>query len=388
MNTIIQIQKLTFLSLKGISSRWGNSLVAIVGIFGVVIVLVSILSLAAGLGCALRGSGQANRVLIMTAGTRSENESSLQRSDVLEIKNMLGGSPIAETYAMSTDLVSSIFLEKRAGGEGGYVQIRGVSAEFKTIYPEIAVVSGRAFRPGSNELMVGRLVHAQYSGMEVGNSVRIHDKNWIVVGLFEANGSMHESELIGDSEALLSTYQTEAFQSITIHMQHPRDIRDLKLALLKSQNLSVDVVPETEYYENQAKSLTSSIRFTAYSISAIMALGAFFAALNTMHSSVIGRRIEIATLRALGFSTFAVAFPIVAESVLLSVIGATAGVLVVWSFFDGNIAVSNQIVFPITITVSTLFDALVFALSIGLFGSFFPILRFLYRPVSAELRSH
>ena len=49
-----------------------------------------------------------------------------------------------------------------------------------------------------------------------------------------------------------------------------------------------------------------------------MGMGAMFGALNTMYSSVSARRIEIATLRAIGFGGAAVALSVLVESLLLA----------------------------------------------------------------------
>jgi putative ABC transport system permease protein len=60
------------LNLRTIPARLGSSGVAIVGIAGVVVVFVSVLSIAAGFGAAMRGSGSPDRALVLRSGADSE----------------------------------------------------------------------------------------------------------------------------------------------------------------------------------------------------------------------------------------------------------------------------------------------------------------------------
>ena len=67
-----------------------------------------------------------------------------------------------------------------------------------------------------------------------------------------------------------------------------------------------------------------------------MGLGAIFAALNTMYSAVSVRTREIATLRAIGFGAGGVIVSVLAEALLLALIGAGLGAAIAWLLFNGN----------------------------------------------------
>ena len=56
-----------------------------------------------------------------------------------------------------------------------------------------------------------------------------------------------------------------------------------------------------------------------------MAVGAIFSALNTMYSAVSARLREIATLRAIGFGATAMVMSVLAEALLLALIGGVIG---------------------------------------------------------------
>ena len=77
MDFIKQTIAVTMLNLRTIPQRLGSSGVAIVGIAGVVIVLVSVLSIAQGFSAAMEQSGSDNRALVMRSGADSEMTSGL-----------------------------------------------------------------------------------------------------------------------------------------------------------------------------------------------------------------------------------------------------------------------------------------------------------------------
>ncbi|GIS32094.1 MAG: hypothetical protein Ct9H90mP4_00080 [Gammaproteobacteria bacterium] len=56
-----------------------------------------------------------------------------------------------------------------------------------------------------------------------------------------------------------------------------------------------------------------------------MAIGAVFAALNTMYSAVSTRLVEIGTLRALGFDGLTVLAALMIEALILAMIGGLLG---------------------------------------------------------------
>jgi putative ABC transport system permease protein len=111
-----------------------------------------------------------------------------------------------------------------------------------------------------------------------------------------------------------------------------------------------------------------------------MALGAIFAALNTMYNSVASRTREIATLRAIGFRALPVAVSVFFESLLLSLAGAILGVAVIYSVLNGyttntNFLSNTQYAFSFVITPQLMLQGILCALVIGFFGGLLPAFR-------------
>jgi putative ABC transport system permease protein len=214
--------------------------------------------------------------------------------------------------------------------------------------------------------------------LNVGDVVRSRGANWTVVGVFETGGDAHESSLMADAETLNSVDQRGAFQSVTALLESPSAFQAFKDSLSANPALAVDVVREREYYQQQSKTMTNIISIIAYVVGGIMAVGAVFAALNTMYSAVSARLQEIATLRALGFGSMAMVTSVLAEALVLALIGGVIGALLAWAFFNGNtLSVSPQL----------MIFGIVWACVIGLIGGLFPALRAARLPVATALRA-
>jgi putative ABC transport system permease protein len=123
-----------------------------------------------------------------------------------------------------------------------------------------------------------------------------------------------------------------------------------------------------------------------------MALGAMFAALNTMYAAVGTRARDIATLRAIGFGGTPVVVSVMLESLVLAVVGGLIGALLAFLLFN-NMAVSTlganftQVVFEFAVTPALVGQGIVIAIVIGMIGGFLPALRAARQPVTTALRA-
>jgi putative ABC transport system permease protein len=111
-----------------------------------------------------------------------------------------------------------------------------------------------------------------------------------------------------------------------------------------------------------------------------------------MYNAVASRTREIATLRALGFGSLPVVFSVLAEAVLLSLVGGLFGGLVAWAAFDGyqtstmNFQSFSQVAFAFAVTPKLLATAIVYAMFMGLAGGLLPAIRAARLPVVTALR--
>jgi putative ABC transport system permease protein len=382
----------TRIGIAGLPQRWGASLVVIVGIAGVVAVLVAMLAMGEGFAATLKGTGNDTTAIVLRGGSQAETNSVITRDQVPLISSLAGiargsdGRP-----AISPELSQVVNMVTRSDGTDANAQLRGVGEAAWTLRPQVKLIQGRRFNPGMRELVVGKRTQEQYVGLELGKQIELANQQWTIVGVFES-GDSHESELWSDAETLASTYNRQAFQSVTVKLAGKDGLKQLKAAMAADPRLKLDVDTTRNYYGKQSEGLTRLIRALGTVIGVIMAIGAVFGALNTMFAAVAGRAREIATMRAIGFRGLPVVVAVMLETLLLALLGGLLGAGLAWLVFNGYSVSTlsanfSQVVFQFKVSPELLWSGLKWALGIGLIGGLFPALRAARLPVTVALRA-
>jgi putative ABC transport system permease protein len=390
---IAQTIAVTALNLKTIPQRLASSAVAIVGIAGVVIVLVSVLSIAQGFTAAMRDSGSPSRALVMRSGADSEMTSGLSGPEVDIIKQAPGIRNDGEAAMASAELYVIIDLPKRSTNTAANVPMRGIEPTAPQVREEVSIVEGRMLTFGTNEIVVGRGASRQFAGLTLGNEVVSGQNRWTVVGIFEADGGVAETEIWCDARVLQGAYRRgNSFQVVLAHLDSTNTFDSFKDWLTANPQLNVQVRRETEYYAQQSRALSSLIRTIGFGIAALMGIGAVFGAVLTMYTAVSTRSREIATLRALGFNATSVVVSVLAESLALATLGGAIGGLGAYLAFNGyqtstmNFQTFSQVAFAFQVTPQLLVLGLVYALGMGLIGGLLPAVRAARLPIPSALR--
>jgi len=391
MSLFRQIAAVTGLSLRSIPQRIGSSCVIVIGIAGVVGVLVSVLGMAMSLADSMISTGSDDRAIVLRSGANAEVSSSLTMDEAMTIMDKPGVAHLADGTPLATrDLVRGVNLVKRADGATASITVRGTSLQTFEIRPEIELVEGRLFEPGLREVIAGRAAQQEFVGLEVGDTVTLRDTQWRVVGAFTSDDAF-ESSILADNDTLLSSVQRSGASSITVKLESPEAFDTFADAVTTDPTLSVQVLREPQYYAQQSRQLQTILSTVSYFVGGIMAIGALFAALNTMYSAVSARSVEIATLRAIGFGSTGVVVSVLVEALLLALVGAGIGAAVAWALFGGNTitmggSVSSAI-FELRITPALLVIGCVWACVVGFLGGLFPAVRAARLPVATALRS-
>jgi putative ABC transport system permease protein len=390
---LMQLLAVTAINLGSIRQRIGSSAVAAFGIVGVVIVFVAVLSIAEGLKAAMQGAGDPNTVLVLRAGSDTEMTSGFYLEHVRAIAEAPGVARDAGEALASPELLVIVNNPLRRNGIDASVPLRGVLPIAFKVHDRLKIVAGRNFTPGRNEIIVGRAANQQYSGLDLGSTVRWGQNTWRVVGIFEDHRSISEGEIWCDARVAQPVYhRNNSYQSVSVKLASRDRFDALKDALTTDPRLTVMVMHQADYYAQQSQDLERMIRSVGLVIAGLMGIGAVFAAVNTMYTAVASRTREIATLRALGFGGAPVVVSVLAEAVLLSLIGGLVGGALAWAAFDGfqtstmNFQAFSQVSFGFAVTPRLLAEGLSYAVVLGLLGGLLPAIRAASVPVVVALR--
>jgi putative ABC transport system permease protein len=393
VNFIKQTIAVTMLNLRTIPRRLGSSGVAIIGIAGVVIVLVSVLSIAQGFSAAMEQTGSDNRALVMRSGADSEMTSGLAAPEVDIIKQAPGLRRDGQNAVASAELFVIIDIPKIGTNSPANVPLRGIQPMAAAVREEFSIVEGRMFEFGTTEVVVGRGASVNFQGLTVGNTIVSGQNRFQVVGLFETDGSIAETEIWIDGRVLQGAYRRgNTYQTVLARLDSSNNFDQFRDWLITNPQVNVQVRRETEYYAQQSRALNSLIRGVGFGIAALMGIGAVFGAILTMYTAVSTRSREIATLRALGFNTTSVLVSVLAESLALAAIGGAIGGALAYLAFNGyqtstmNFSTFSQVAFAFQVTPRLLSLGLTYALLMGLVGGLFPALRAARLPIPSALR--
>jgi putative ABC transport system permease protein len=381
-----QIFVVSAINFKSLKQRLWRSLVIVVGMACVIGVLLSMLSLTEGMLAAYMKTGDPGRALVVSAGSQSEGNSSIPRDKARLIMDAPGiakapdGSPLADPGMNSGVPVI------RLNGRPAYNNLRGFGSKGVMLRPEFHMVSGRMFRAGTRELIVGVLAKTQFKGMNVGDKVILPDGEWPIVGSY-TTGDLLDGQLIGDTETVMKAIRKPAYNSVLVRLASPSSFATFRRALTTNPALAVDPILQSDWYKKISAGFSTFFKVIAYGIGVIMGIGALFGCFNTMYAAVAARAREIATLRAIGYDAFPVAVSVILEAVALSVAGALIGAAIAWTLYDGVNGSFNQSIFKLTVSPSLIGMAVLWAIGVALLGGLLPSIRAARRPVVEALRA-
>src|SRR3954470_144509 len=331
-----QVLAVTGVNLRSVRQRLGSSAGAIVGIAGVGGGFLGVLSIAGGFRTAMAGVGDPQTVIVMRAGSDTEMTSGISGDSARLIMDTPGIARNEHGPIASPELFVIVGHPTKKDPSDANVPLRGVSSAALAVRPEVKIVEGRMFTPGTNEIVVGRAASRQFADLTVGSAPKWGQNRWQVVGIFDAAGSAAESEIWCDARVLQPAYQRgNSYQSVYVRLESRDAFHALNDALTTNPQLSVTAIREPDYFAAQSDVLNKIITSIGFLIAGLMGIGAIFGAVNTMYNAVASRTREIATLRALGFGSVPVVVSVLAEAVLLSVVGGLFGGLIAWAALDG-----------------------------------------------------
>jgi putative ABC transport system permease protein len=378
---------------RNLWARRLTTLLTASGLALVVFVFATVLMLDEGLRTTMVTTGQYDNVMLTRRSSETEIQSIIPRAHATVATShpavALGadGQPL-----VSKETVVLISLRKRNSEKPSNVVIRGVGLLAPVMRPQVKLTSGRMFRPGSSEIIAGASIARRFVGAGIGEQIRFGQREWTVVGLFDAGNSGFDSEIWGDADQLMQAFRRPMYSSVVAKLSDTNRFDEYKKDIETDPRLTLEAKREQVFYSDQSKALSTFISILGLTLSVIFSIGAMIGAMITMYASVANRVGEIGTLRALGFQRTSILTAFLTESLLLSVAGGAVGLafaslMQFMSFSTTNFQSFSELAFGFTLNTAIVVKSLVFSLVMGFVGGFLPAVRAARMKIVDSLRA-
>jgi putative ABC transport system permease protein len=385
--------KLLSYSAKNSFARKLTSTLTVLGVALVVFVFCAVLMLSNGLKSTLVATGSDDNAIVIRRSAQTEIVSIVNRNMADIVKTDPGIAHLSDGKPLFTaEILVLINQNKRSNNEPSNVPVRGVSDMSLAIRPNVKIVQGRMWHPGTSEIIAGNKVAETFQGCGLGETVRFSQRDWTIVGIFESGNNGFESELWGDVDQLMAAFERPVFSSLTFKVDPSSDMNAIEERLKNDPRLTIDVMPEKEYYRLQSQTFSSFVTILGMFISILFSAGAVVGAMITMYAAVANRTIEIGTLRALGFSRGHVLSAFLLEALIISIVGGLIGVGLAALLQLVEVSTTNwdtfaEIAFSFKMSPLIAGIALAFSVFMGIIGGFLPAVRASRLTIISALRA-
>jgi ABC-type antimicrobial peptide transport system permease subunit len=359
----------------------------------VAFVFATVLMLEEGLRQTLVDTGSFDNVVVIRRSAQTEVQSGIDRVQAALIESQPEVAFGADGERMvSKETVVLVNLIKRDSEKPTNVMVRGVAPRGLALRPQVNIVAGRMFRAGASEIVAGRNAAERFKGAGIGETLRFGQREWQVVGTFDAGRSGFDSEIWGDADQLMQAFRRPVYSALVFKLDDPAHFDALKAHLETDQRLTVEAKRESVFYADQSEVLATFIRYLGLTLSIIFSIGAVIGAMITMYASVASRTAEIGTLRALGFRRRSVLAVFLLEAMLLGAVGGCAGLFLAAFMQLLTISTMNwqsfsELAFSFTLTPAIVMKTMLFSLMMGVVGGFLPAARASRLPIIDALRA-
>jgi putative ABC transport system permease protein len=198
----------------------------------VVFVFATVLMMGEGIRATLVATGQPDNVLLLRKGAGAEINSGIERAKAAMVESLDGIATNGEGRRLvSKEPVVLINLPKRSNGKPSNVTVRGTSALGLELRPQVRVIEGRMFRPGTSEIIAGRSVASGFRGAALGETLRFAQRDWVVVGVFDSKKTAFDSEIWGDAEQMMAAFRRPVYSTLVLRLNQREALAGLKAAI-------------------------------------------------------------------------------------------------------------------------------------------------------------
>jgi putative ABC transport system permease protein len=268
----------------------------------------------------------------------------------------------------------------------GAPMLRGIGRAGLALRPNFRLVQGRLFHPGEQEVIIG-IAGARAFQLRVGDRIMLPSGLWPIVGAFTDEGSMLESQYLGDADTVMTANHMTGFSSVRVKLETPAAFDGFARWIAANPTLKETAERQSEFSLRTAHQYSAFFTVLAYFVAAMMAVGALFGTVKLMYAAVGTRAREIATLRAVGYQPLPVACSVLIETTLLALAGALLGSAVAWLLFNGRHVTQARNVFDLSVSPHLIAVGIAWALVLAIAGGFLPAMRAARLSVADALRA-
>jgi len=358
--------------LRNLLRRKGRTFLTVLGISLGVAAIIALGALAEGLEAgysSVLGGGQADFVLsepdafdiIMSSIDESIGTELAAMPEVEEVSGMVQGLVQAE---------DSPYFFVFAYTDGSFL------LDHFNVVEGVGLDSREADRARGKPLLLGSAA-AESLHKEVGDTLRLGDSTFRVVGIYETGEAFEEGGSVlrlDDAQDLLGMqHQVSAFYiKVRNAAQDPSRLERLRTRIERRYpNLSLSTTQEMAGRTGMADSITAMV----WGVVGLAIVIGSISMMNAQLMSVMERTREIGVLRAVGWSGWRVMRMILGESILVGLIGGAVGVGMGWGmlllFKDALAAFGTST----SLDPKLLTQAFGVVFSLGLFGGLYPAYR-------------
>ncbi len=359
------------------------------GATAVVLLVLAAGAFNQGMEQILRTTGSPQNAILLGAGS----EESVERSEITVQSESLATAGIrgiehrAGVPAVSGEVhyMGKLFFDD---GHEARALLRGVTAAAFEVHRHARIVQGRY--PRSGEVLVGRLAHLNLDrppeALQPGRTLTFEDQTLTISGIFDAPGTVMESEVWFVRSDLMTLTQRDTLSCVVVRLENPEDIAQADLFARQRLDLELVVLSEAAYY-GKLSDFFAPIRGMTWLTAALIATGAALGGLNMLYAAFASRIREIATLQAIGFSRRAVFVSLVQESLLTTLLGTLLAAILAVTFIDGLTVNFSIGTFRLSLTPTVIAMGMGTGLILGSIGAVPPALRCLRAPLPTALRA-
>jgi putative ABC transport system permease protein len=211
-------------NIRNLAVRKRTTFASAFGLALVVFVVAAVMMLNNGIKQTMGRSADPNSVVVIRKGSENELSSTFDEPSVGLVLATPGVVRAEDGRPQGVGETLVVVLLDKLGTDGfSNVTVRGGPDTALQFRPSAHIIAGRAARPGTDEVIVGKGIRGRFKGVELGQSFELRKNRPVnVVGIFEDAGSSFESEVWGDQNTVRSAFGREGLvSSARVRLESP-----------------------------------------------------------------------------------------------------------------------------------------------------------------------